>query len=67
MAAERMIEIRQRGRLDKLTVMEVEGEQLAEMGQEVTKYVERGCKSGTVEDVFQLHREGSSTSGAMRL
>jgi hypothetical protein len=67
-AADRMIEIRQRGRLDKLTVMEVEREELAEMGLEVTKYVERGCKSGTVEDVFQLHREGSSTTcGAMRV
>ena len=62
--ADRIVETRQLGRLDKLTVMEVGGEELAEMGLEVTTYVERGRKSGIVKDVFLFHREGSSTNCA---
>ena len=62
--ADRIVEKRQRGRLDKLTVMELGGEGLAEMGLDVTKHVERGRKSGTMKDVFLFHREGSSTKCA---
>ena len=35
-------------------MMEVDGEELAEMGLEVTKYVERGRKSGSVGGCFPI-------------
>jgi hypothetical protein len=61
------IQVRERGRLDKLTVMEVGAYELAEIALEVTKHVERGCKSGVVVDVFWEHRDGlSSKCGVIR-
>lgn len=62
----RAVEVRSRGRLDKLTVTETDGEELAELGLEVTKHVERGCKSGVVEDVFWEHRERATSDVAFR-
>jgi hypothetical protein len=66
--SERAIEVRERGRLDKLTVMEIGAHELAEIGLEVTKHVDRGCKSGVVDDVFWEHRDGLTPKcGVMRI
>jgi hypothetical protein len=56
------IEVRERGRLDKLTVMEVDANELAEMGSEVAKHIGRGCKSGGTDDVFWEHRDSFSAA-----
>jgi hypothetical protein len=56
------VEVRERGRLDKLTVIEVDANELAEIGLEVAKHIERGCKSGGVDDVFWEHRDSFSAA-----
>lgn len=64
---ERVVEVRQRGRLDMLTVVKVEASALAEVGSKVARFVDRGCRSGDVDDVYCEHREGSKVEfGAMR-
>ena len=56
------VEVRQRGRLDKMRLIEVDAYELTEIGLGVAKNVERGCKSGGVDDVFWENRDSYSAA-----
>ena len=58
-------EARKRGSPHKPTVIEISTLELTEIGMEVTKHVNRGCKSGVVDDVFWEHRDGLSSRGGV--